>query len=72
MLLLNITRYSPSFFFFFLHKWYLLLFEEKFLHAGSNVCESFNMMQKVNIVKYTDEEYEKYLNDPVSVFSRII
>lgn len=30
------------------------------------------MMQKINIVKYTDEEYEKYLTNPVSVLSTVI
>lgn len=30
----------------------------------------FGMMQSVDVVKYTDEEYEKYLTDPVGTNSR--
>ena len=29
------------------------------------------MVQSVDIVKYTDEEYEKYLNDPVCINLRL-
>lgn len=29
------------------------------------------MMQSVDVVKYTDEEYEKYLTDPVGIYSRL-
>lgn len=30
----------------------------------------FGMLQSVDVVKYTDEEYEKYLTDPVGINSR--
>lgn len=32
----------------------------------------FELVQSVNLVKYTDEEYEKYLTDPVGINSRLL
>lgn len=29
-----------------------------------------NFVQSVDVVKYTDDEYEKYLTDPVGIKSR--
>lgn len=37
----------------------------------SFLCLSF-ALQSVDVIKYTDEEYEKYLTDPVGTLFNII
>lgn len=31
------------------------------------IVSSYALVQSVDVIKYTDEEYEKYLTDPVSI-----
>lgn len=50
---------------------FFLLDPSKYLLFTSfNVC-LHAVMQSVDITRYTDEEYEKYLADPVGIMSRL-
>lgn len=49
---------------------FIFFFYTLFVHEIEHVCSS-GVVQSVDVIKYTDEEYEKYLTDPVCINLRL-
>lgn len=47
----------------------LLLFFLFSIFCETECSSLFCVVQSVDVVKYTEEEYEKYLTDPVGIYS---